>query len=94
MSMAAEIDFDRLDVSVPSEDLVLCHYLYEELLGRGIRYSPVDLAARFSVEIPTPLHRERRDGVFGFHGKRLLPQILQRFPASDLPGLRRRLAAG
>lgn len=66
MSMAAEIDFDRLDVSVPSEDLVLCHYLY----------APVDLAARFSVEIPTPLHRERLDGVFGFHGKRLLPQVL------------------
>ena len=93
MSMASEIDFDRLDYPTRSEDIVLCHYMYEEFHGRGARYAPVDVAARFSMEIPAPEHRDHLDGVFGFHGKHLLPEVLTRLPASDFADLRRRRAA-
>lgn len=93
MTIAAEIDFDSLDLPIRSEDLVLCHYSYDVLHARGVRYASVDLAARFSVEIPAPQHRDRLDGVFGFHGKRLLPEVLKRFPPTDFVSLRQRLAS-
>jgi hypothetical protein len=80
MKMAAAIDFEHLDLPVLSEDLVLCHYRYEELHARGVTYAPVELAARFSMETQLEEYRQHLGTVFGFHGKHLLEQALRRLP--------------
>jgi len=74
--LAATIRFDRLDLALRSEDMVLCHFLFEEMRARGITYAPFELALRFSME--TPGLGQRLDDVFGFHGKHLLPDVLTR----------------
>jgi hypothetical protein len=91
MRVAAEIDFERLKVRLRSEDLVLCHYLYEEMRARGLTYAPIELAATFSMETQLGQYRQSLDTVFGFHGKEHLPQVLRRLPESDFEALRARL---
>ena len=86
MSMAAQIDFDRLDFPVRSEDLVLCHYLYDQLRAKGVSYAPVELATCFAME---PYNRgQRLDAVFGFHGRPLLQEVVRRFPDTTLREVR------
>jgi hypothetical protein len=52
MRLAGKIDFERLDYPLRSEDLVLCHYLYDHMRAQGVSYAPEELAARFSMETP------------------------------------------
>ena len=33
-----------------NEDIIICHYLYEEMINKGIKFAPAKLAAKFSME--------------------------------------------
>ena len=57
---------------VSSEDLVACHYLYDDMRAKGIRYAPLEVAARFAVENPDAVAGASLETVFGFHGVHLL----------------------
>lgn len=93
MQIAAGIDFDRLDFPLRSEDLVLCHYLHGQMCAQGVSFAPAELAARFSMESTQQLYGQTLDTVFGFHGKALLPEVLQRQPAGAFAGLRKQYPA-
>jgi hypothetical protein len=67
----ARINFDLLTYPTYSEDLIICHYLYEQMLDGGIRFPPPNLAAKFSVESPNASYGESPNTSFGFHGKEL-----------------------
>lgn len=89
MQVAAGIDFNRLDFPLRSEDLVLCHFLHGQMCAQGISFAPAELAAQFSMESTEHLYGQTLDTVFGFHGKALLPEVLQRQPAETFAGLRK-----
>ena len=44
------IDFNSLKFPVKSEDIVICHYLYKEMVKKGIKFAPPETAAQFSIE--------------------------------------------
>src|SRR5262245_34746274 len=90
---SAKIDFDALDFPLKSEDLVICHFLYEEMRAQGIVFAPPDLAATFSIESPGALYGQRIDAVFGFHGKHLLPEAVKRLSAKAFAEYRALAAA-
>ena len=33
-----EIDFDKLTFPVQAEDMLICHYLYKEMIKKGINF--------------------------------------------------------
>jgi hypothetical protein len=80
LAASARIDFDALDFPLRSEDLVICHFLFEEMRAQGIEFAPLELAALFSLESPDPRYGDRLDRVFGFHGKHLLQEAINRVP--------------
>ena len=60
------IDIFKDEDIMDNEDLLICVLRYEDFIKRGIKYAPVNLAVKFSIEdlIPeiTSMH------TFGFHG--------------------------
>jgi hypothetical protein len=57
-----------------NEDLNICVFNYDHMTDRGIKFAPPELAAKFSVEHPTPYKHFTRDLIFsydsfGFHGE-------------------------
>jgi hypothetical protein len=74
LEATAAIDYDALDFPVKSEDIVVCHYLYDAMRAQGIRFAPVELAASFSVET---LHKRGTYSALGFHGKGLRDMLFQ-----------------
>lgn len=57
-----------------NEDLNICVFNYDRMTEAGIKFAPPKLAAKFSVEHPTPYKTFYRDylfsyGSFGFHGE-------------------------
>ena len=68
----AGIPFDTLRYPIMSEDLLICHYLYDVIGAMGIRFAPPELAARFSIESTLGLYGQALGTVFGFHGKHWL----------------------
>ncbi len=62
---------DKSKMWIP-EDIVMC-ILFRELLEReyGIKYAPIELAARWSVEYPVPERLWLDDECFGFHDFRI-----------------------
>ncbi len=72
-----------IDLTQP-EDNVICLTLRDELEREGVRFAPLDVARRFSVE------SDRTEPVtpFGFHGLHLLPLVFgedQDFLIANLP---------
>ena len=67
----SKIDFDSLTTPSKSEDLIICHFLYEQMLANGIKFPPPNLAAAFSVESQTASYGYNPKTSFGFHGKAL-----------------------
>ena len=66
---------------VEQEDVIICYYLYDELKKKGIKFAPIDLAAKFSIEHP---ETNEKFGIndknsFGFHGKHLQKYFKDRF---------------
>ena len=75
----AKIDFNSLKFPLKSEDIIICHYLYKEMLNNGIRFAPPELAAKFSMENVNHLYGQDVNSVFGFHGKHLRDYFLKKY---------------
>ncbi len=67
----AKINFDYLSLPTASEDLIVCHFLYDQMIGAGINFPSPELAAQFSIESPTASYGQNPQTAFGFHGKDL-----------------------
>ena len=76
LEITSKIDFDSLEFPCFSEDLVIGHYLFEEMLAAGIRFPPPALAAKFSIESPDAAYGQTPQTSFGFHGAVLKELIL------------------
>ena len=77
--VTSKINFNSLKFPIKSEDLIICHYLYREMIKNGIRFAPAKLAAQFSIESPGNLYGQDVDSVFGFHGKHLMSHFLKKY---------------
>ena len=77
--VTSKINFNSLKFPIKSEDLIICHYLYREMIKKGIRFAPPKLAAQFSIESPGNLYGQDVDSVFGFHGKHLMSHFLKKY---------------
>jgi hypothetical protein len=75
LEITSRLRFDDLNFPIKSEDLLICHYLYDEMRAAGIRFAPPEIAALFSIESPTELYGQSLDTVFGFHGKYWLARV-------------------
>ncbi len=73
----AKIDFNSLKFPTQSEDLIICHFLYDHFINVGIRFSEPEIAARFSIESQDGLYGQNPMTTFGFHGKSLRDAIFQ-----------------
>ena len=67
----SKIAYDELPFPSKSEDFVIGHYLYDQMLAAGIKFPRPELAAQFSIESPTAAYGQNPKTSFGFHGKAL-----------------------
>jgi Protein of unknown function (DUF5672)/SEC-C motif len=91
LEITSRLRFDDLDFPIKSEDLLICHYLFDEMRAAGIRFAPPEIAALFSIESPRGLYGQSLDTVFGFHGKYWLARVDRK---TALMNLHRDLRAG
>ena len=70
--VTSKINFNTLKFPIKSEDIIICHYLYEDIINNGIRFAPPKLAAQFSIESVDDNFERNINSVFGFHGKHLI----------------------
>ena len=77
--ITSKIDFDSLKLPIKSEDVVICHYLYKDMIDQGIRFATPELAAKFSIENENNLYGQNVNSVFGFHGKHLRDHFLKKY---------------
>jgi|TARA_B100001964_G_scaffold243757_1_gene322747 hypothetical protein len=75
----AKINFNSLKFPIKNEDLVICHYLYKEMIDKGIRFASPKLAAQFSIEDDQHLYGQDVNSVFGFHAKHLKDYFLKEY---------------
>jgi len=80
----AKIDYDSLKFPLKSEDVVVCHYLYDKMIEEGIKFAPPKLAAQFSIENVNNLYGQNLNSVFGFHGKHLRNHFLKKYVLSQV----------
>ena len=73
----AKIDFNSLTFPTKSEDLIICHFLYDHFIDVGIRFPEPEIAACFSIESQNAMYGKDAMTVFGFHGKSLRDDIFQ-----------------
>ena len=78
----AKIDYDSLKFPLKSEDVIICHYLYNKMIEEGVKFAPPKLAAQFSIENVNNLYGQNPDSVFGFHGKHLRNHFLKKYVLS------------
>lgn len=62
----AGLDIFENSSIMENEDLLICVHKYEDYVQRGIKYAPVDLAVKFSIEDIIPEIKSM--DTFGFHG--------------------------
>ena len=79
VNVTSKINFDTLEFPIKFEDVIICHYLYQEMLDQGIRFAPAKLAAQFSIENENHLYGQDVNTVFGFHGKHLRDYFLKKY---------------
>ena len=81
VNATAKINFNSLKFPVKSEDVVICHYLYKDMVEKGISFAPPKLAAQFSIEHEKTNNFYGYDinSVFGFHGKHLKDYFLKKY---------------
>ena len=75
----AKLNYSSMNFPLKSEDIIICHYLYDEMVKKGIQFAPPELAAQFSMENENHLHGQDVNNVFGFHGKHLRGYFLRKF---------------
>ena len=76
-----DIDLLKLNFPLLTEDVIMCHYLHDDLLKKDINFAPIELASKFSLEHPET-NKEfgtNNENVFGFHGKHLRRYFKDRF---------------
>jgi hypothetical protein len=71
LEATSRITFDDLKFITTSEDLILSHFLLQEMLNAGIKFPKPELAAQFSIESPAAAYGQNITTSFGFHGKEL-----------------------
>lgn len=92
LSLCKDINYDLFG-SLP-EDFILCRILREFMESSGIKFAPLELAARFSLEQPIEVAPYDLQSSFGFHGRtfdpyRLLLSLDHVPRPSDVPGAAR-----
>ena len=75
----AKINFDSLKFPFKNEDIIICHYLYEQMLDNGISFATPEIAAKFSMENENRLYGQDVNKVFGFHGKQFREYFLNKY---------------
>jgi hypothetical protein len=75
LEATARVPIEAISFPVMSEDVVICHYLYDSLCAQGIKFAPLDMAARFAIETEGAVPGSTVETVFGFHGKHLLEKV-------------------
>jgi hypothetical protein len=75
----SKINFKSLNFPMKAEDVVICYYLYQEMIDSGIRFAPTNLAAKFSLENIDNLYGQNVNSVFGFHGKHLRDHFIKKY---------------
>jgi hypothetical protein len=75
----AKIDFDSLMFLSFSEDLVLSHFLLDQMLSAGIKFPQPQLAAQFLFESLSASYGQNPGTSFGFHGKGTRDEIFNLF---------------
>jgi hypothetical protein len=71
LETTSKIVFKDLVFITTSEDLILCHFLFQEMLSAGIKFPNPELAAQFSIESASAAYGQNISTCFGFHGKEL-----------------------
>ncbi len=84
LQTTAKIDYDSLKFPLKSEDVVVCHYLYDKMIEEGVKFAPPKLASQFSIENVNNLYGQNLDSVFGFHGKHLRNHFLKKYVLSQV----------
>lgn len=69
MEISSLLELSSLKFPTLSEDMLICHYLYEWFSQNGITFAPLELAAQFSCESPLPDFAIKPTQTLGFHGK-------------------------
>lgn len=67
----------KLNSNFRNEDMQICYIHKKVLQNKNIKFCPIELAATFSIELNTE-YSPTIDKVFGFHGKHLQNQMLQK----------------
>ena len=76
----AKINFDSLKFPIKNEDIIICHYLYKEMIDKGIRFAPPKLAAQFAIEWDAlHLYGQDENSVFGFHARHMRDYFLKEY---------------
>ena len=75
----SKIKFSTLNFPMKAEDVVICYYLYQQMIDSGIRFAPPKLAAQFSLENVENLYNQNKNNVFGFHGKHLRDYFMKQY---------------
>ena len=79
LKTTTKINYDSLKFPIKNEDLVICHYLYKEMIDKGISFAPPELAAQFSIENPHHLYGQNANSVFGFHARHMRDYFLKEY---------------
>lgn len=67
----------KLKSDFSNEDMQIC-YIYKEILEKNnVKFCPIQLAAKFSLELNTEYNSDINK-VFGFHGKHLQQKMLEK----------------
>jgi len=74
-----KINFNSLKFPINHEDVIICHYLYEQMLNDGICFASAEIASKFSLENVNNLYGQNENSVFGFHGKHLRNHFLKKY---------------
>ena len=82
----AKINFNSLNVPIKSEDIIICHYYYKQMLDDGIRFASPQLASQFSMENENHLYGQDVNTVFGFHGKQFREYFLNKYALHETFG--------
>ena len=79
--LTKEIDYFNLNFPSSTEDILICHYLYDDLIKKDIKFAPIEIASKFSLEHPETNKEfgNNNENVFGFHGKHLRRYFKDRF---------------
>ena len=63
------LDLTRDMPCTMAEDLMICSVMRKHLEERGIKFAPVHVASKFSLELPIKGLHNKLSHTFGFHGK-------------------------